>query len=171
MGRTARGVRGITLSEGDYVVGVAVVDDSKKLLTITERGLGKRTEFSDFREMKHRGGKGVACHKISDKSGNLAAIATVSDDDDLMIITNSGTIIRMSVSDVNVYSRTASGVIVMRLSDDSSIVTASRLEKSEEIEEESKKVDAENASAEVAAAPEKPDETNVDDTETEEENS
>ena len=171
MGRTARGVRGITLSEGDYVVGVAVVDDSKKLLTITERGLGKRTEFSDFREMKHRGGKGVACHKISDKSGNLAAIATVSDDDDLMIITNSGTIIRMSVSDVNVYSRTASGVIVMRLSDDSSIVTASRLEKSEEIEEESKKVDAENASAEVAAAPEKPDETDVDDTETEEENS
>ncbi|MBO7302743.1 MAG: hypothetical protein J6U68_00985, partial [Clostridia bacterium] len=92
--------------------------------------------------------------KISEKSGKLAAIATVSDDDDLMIITNSGTIIRMSVSDVNVYSRTASGVIVMRLSDDSMIVTASRLEKSEEIEEESKNIEIENAHiAETSPSP------------------
>ena len=144
MGRGARGVRGITLAQSDYVVGVAVVDEEKKILTITENGLGKRTLFEDFREMKHRGGKGVVCHKISEKSGNLAAIATVSDDDDIMLITDSGTIIRMSVSDVNVYSRTASGVIVMRLSDKSSIVTVSRLEKSEEIEEESKKIEEES---------------------------
>ncbi len=143
MGRGARGVRGITLAEDDYVVGVAVVDEERKLLTITEKGLGKRTLFEDFREMKHRGGKGVACHKISDKSGKLAAIATVSDDDDIMLITDSGTIIRMSVSDVNVYSRTASGVIVMRLAEESSIVTVSRLEKSEEIEEESRKLEEE----------------------------
>ena len=171
MGRTARGVRGITLSEEDYVVGVAVVDDSKKLLTITELGLGKRTDFSDFREMKHRGGKGVACHKLSEKSGKLAAIATVSDDDDLMIITDSGTIIRMSVSDVNVYSRTASGVIVMRLSDGSSIVTASRLEKSEEIEEESKNIEAENESVPAPAATVLPEEDDGEDTVDEEENS
>ena len=143
MGRMARGVRGITLSEGDFVVGVAVVDDEKKLLTITENGLAKRTEFEDFREMKHRGGRGVACHKISEKSGKLAAIATVEDDDDIMLITDSGTIIRMSVSDINVYSRTASGVIAMRLSEGSCIVTASRLEKAEEIEEESKKIEEE----------------------------
>ncbi len=140
MGRSARGVRGITLAEGDEVVGVALVDESKTLLTVTENGLGKRSEFSEFREMKHRGGKGVTCHKISDKSGKLAAIATVSEDDDIMIVTDKGTIIRMSVSDINVYSRVAAGVIVMRLND-GKIANISRLEKSEDIEEESKKLD------------------------------
>ena len=148
MGRGARGVRGITLSEGSKVVGVCVVDDEKKLLTITENGLGKRTEFSEFREMKHRGGKGVACHKISEKSGKLAALQTVSDDDDIMVITDSGTIIRMSVSDVNVYSRTAGGVIVMRLPKDNVVATVTRLERAEEIEEESRRIDEENAAAE-----------------------
>jgi DNA gyrase subunit A len=91
MGRGARGVKGITLGEGDYVIGVAVVNEERKLLTITEGGLGKRTEFSDFREMKHRGGKGVTCHKLSEKTGKLASILTVSDNDDIMIITDSGT--------------------------------------------------------------------------------
>ncbi len=149
MGRAARGVKGITLSEGDYVIGVAVVDDTKKLLTITEKGLGKRTEFSDFREMKHRGGKGVTCHKLGEKTGKLATIQTVSDDDDIMLITNTGTIIRMSVSDINVYSRTAGGVIVMRLADGNNIVTVSRLEKSEKIEEESRIAEEESKKAEA----------------------
>jgi DNA gyrase subunit A len=148
MGRAARGVKGITLSEDDYVIGVSIVDEKKTLLTVTENGMGKRTSFSDFREMKHRGGKGVTCHKISEKSGKLAAIQTVSDDDDVMMITDKGTIIRMSVSDINVYSRTAGGVIVMRLSDNNKIITLSRLEKIEEIEEESEKVNEENKSFE-----------------------
>ena len=144
MGRAARGVRGITLSEGDYVIGVAIVDETKKLLTVTENGMGKRTEFADFREMKHRGGKGVTCHKLTDKSGNLAAIQTVADDDDVMIITDTGVIIRMSVSDINVYSRAAGGVIVMRTSDESRVITLTRLEKIEDIEESSKKINEEN---------------------------
>ncbi|MBQ2738057.1 MAG: DNA gyrase subunit A [Clostridia bacterium] len=151
MGRGARGVRGITLAEDDCVVGVALVDESKTLLTVTENGLGKRTSFDDFREMKHRGGKGVVCHKITEKSGKLAAIATVDEDDDLMIVTENGTIIRMSVSDINVYSRTAAGVIVMRI-DDGRISNISRLEKSEDIEEESKKVD-EEVKADILANP------------------
>ena len=138
MGRTARGVKGITLTGDDYVVGVALVDDEKTLLTITEKGVGKRTSFSDFREMKHRGGRGVTCQNITEKTGKLAAIITVAEDDDIMIITNEGTIIRTPVSSINVYSRTATGVIVMRLSGDSFINNITRLEKDEKIEEESK---------------------------------
>ena len=143
MGRTARGVKGITLSEDDYVVGVALVDEEKTLLTITERGMGKRTQFSDFREMKHRGGRGVTCQNITEKTGKLAAIITVAEDDDIMIITNEGTIIRTPVESINVYSRTATGVIVMRLSGDSFINNITRLEKDEKIEEESKAIDEE----------------------------
>ena len=121
MGRTARGVRGIKLRGDDYVTGVAIVDEDKKLVTITENGFGKRTEFSDFRVMKNRGGYGVVCHKISEKTGQLCGIKTVAEDDDLMMITNSGTIIRTPVSDVPTYSRGAGGVIVMRLSEGQSI--------------------------------------------------
>ena len=143
MGRAARGVKGITLSDDDIVIGVAVVDEDKKLLTVTENGLGKRTPFDEFREMKNRGGKGVICHKITEKSGKLAALATVADEDDIMLITDAGTIIRMSVSDISVYSRGASGVIVMRVADDTKIVTLSRLDKAEEIEEESRKIESE----------------------------
>ena len=121
MGRTARGVRGIKLREGDYVVGVSVVDESMQLVTITERGFGKRTSFEDFRVMKHRGGFGVTCHKISEKTGRLSGIATVSDDNDLMMITDSGTIIRTPVSGIPTYSRTAGGVIMMRLGEDQKV--------------------------------------------------
>ncbi len=143
MGRTARGVRGITLAEGDYVVGVAMVEEGKDLLTITEGGYGKRTPFDDFREMKNRGGHGVACHKISEKSGKLCSIASVSEEDDVMMITDQGTIIRTPVSGINLYSRTASGVIVMRLAEGSTIINFARLEREEEIEKQS--AEAENA--------------------------
>ncbi len=143
MGRTARGVRGITLVGDDYVVGVALVDDSKYLLTMTEQGVGKRTSFDDFRQMKHRGGKGVGCQNITEKTGKLASVITVAEDDDIMLITNEGTIIRTNVSSINVYSRTATGVIVMRLSEGSYINNVARLEKNEEIERESAEVDEE----------------------------
>ena len=145
MGRAARGVRGITLSGEDYVVGVAVVDDTKKLLTVTEKGMGKRTEFSDFREMKNRGGKGVCCQNVNEKTGKLSAIITVDDEDDIMLITNEGVIIRTSVSNINVYSRTATGVIVMRLADGAFINNVARLEREEEIEEASEAIDKEIA--------------------------
>ena len=143
MGRGARGVRGITLADDDYVVGVCVVDENKKMLTITEGGMGKRTLFSDFRQMKNRGGRGVCCHNITDKTGKLAVVITVADDDDIMLITNEGTIIRTPVESVNVYSRTATGVIVMRLSEGAYINNATRLEKQEEIEENAESIDSE----------------------------
>jgi DNA gyrase subunit A len=143
MGRGARGVRGITLMDDDYVVGVALVDDEKSLLTITDGGVGKRTSFSDFRQMKNRGGRGVTCQNINEKTGKLAAIVTVAEDDDIMLITNEGTIIRTAVSGINVYSRTATGVIIMRLSEGSFINNVARLEKDEEIEKISEQIDSE----------------------------
>ena len=128
MGRTARGVIGIRLREGDYVAGVVAADDSKKLVTVTEKGYGKRTDFEDFRLMKSRGAYGVVCHNVSERTGRIAGIAAASDDDDLMMITDSGTIIRTPVKDIPVYSRSAAGVIVMRMSEGQSIVSCTALQ-------------------------------------------
>ena len=136
MGRTARGVKGITLRGNDYVTGVAVVDNEKSLVTVTEGGYGKRTPFSDFREMKNRGGKGVTCHNLSEKTGALCGIATVCDDDDLMMITESGTIVRTPACDIPTYSRTAGGVIMMRLGEGQRIVNFTKVAREEEEEEE-----------------------------------
>lgn len=121
MGRTARGVRGIRLTEGDYVVGCALVDNERALITITENGFGKRVQFSEF-TAHNRGVKGVMCHGISEKTGMLAGIATVAEDDDIMLITTEGTIIRTPVSGIPFYRRSAGGVIVMRLNEGASIV-------------------------------------------------
>ena len=135
MGRAARGVRGIKLKGDDYVVGAAVVDPEKMLITVTEKGYGKRNPFEGY--VAHsRGTTGVICHKITDKTGYLAGIATVADDDDIMIITNEGILIRMPVSDVNVYDGNSTvGVRVMRLDEDAVIVNFAAT-KSEAKEEE-----------------------------------
>lgn len=135
MGRGARGVRAIKLKGDDVVVGVAVVEAGKKLITITEGGFGKRSEFDDFRLMKNRGGSGVTCHNISDKTGRLAGIASVDENNDIMMITDEGVVIRTPVSDIPVYSRTAGGVIVMRLAENSKIVNFTAVEPGDEEEE------------------------------------
>ncbi|MBQ8357959.1 MAG: DNA gyrase subunit A [Clostridia bacterium] len=134
LSRTARGVRGVRLREGDYVVGAVKVEDDKKLITVTEKGYGKRTDFEEFR-VKGRGGLGVTCHNLTDKTGLLAGISAVDDNDDLMMITNAGTIIRTPVAAINTYSRAASGVIVMRLSEGQSIVNFSKVAHEEPEEE------------------------------------
>ena len=151
MGRTARGVRGISLREGDYVTGVAIVEEGKDLLTITENGFGKRTSFEDFRLMLHRGGYGVTCHNINDKTGKLCGIRTVDGDEDLMMITDGGTIVRTPISDIPTYSRTAGGVIVMRLSAGQKLVHFTSVAKGEDedIEENAEAVEA----VEVTEAP------------------
>ncbi len=150
MGRTARGVRGITLQGDDYVTGVAVVTEGEKLITVTEKGFGKRTEFDDFRIMKNRGGKGVCVHNISDKTGLLAGIASVGEDDDVMMITDQGQIVRVHVSGIPVYSRSASGVIVMRLSDEQTVVNFTKVAREDEKESEAEE------NAEVAETVEAP---------------
>ena len=152
MGRVTRGVRGISLREDDEVVGVAIVEEGKQFLTITEKGFGKRSDFDEFRSMKNRGGLGVACHNISDKTGNLAAVASVDDEDDIMLITSGGVIIRTPVSGIPSYSRTAGGVIVMRLAEDEKVVTFTRLEKEEKIEEEIEAAPADEVETPVSAA-------------------
>ncbi len=153
LSRTARGVRGVRLREGDYVVGAVKVEDDKKLITVTENGYGKRTEFEDFR-VKGRGGLGVTCHGLSDKTGLLAGIASVDDNDDLMLITNAGTIIRTPVAAINTYSRAAGGVIVMRLAEGQSIVNFSKVAHEEPEEEaEGEVTEAPVTEAPAAEAP------------------
>ncbi len=115
-GRVSRGVRGIRLRGDDFVTGAAVVTAGKTLLTLTENGYGKRTAFDAF-NTKGRGGMGVRCQKITDKTGPLIGIAAVSEDEDLMIVTASAVIIRTPVAGVNLYSKDAAGVIIMRLKD------------------------------------------------------
>ena len=134
MGRPARGVRGMTLREGDFIKGTVVVEEGKKLLTVTEKGKGKRSEFSDFRSMKNRGGTGYAVHNITEDSGKLAGILAVSDEDDVMVITDEGVIIRTAVDSINVYSRTAGGVKVMNVEGDAKIIGIARIENEAELE-------------------------------------
>ena len=136
MGRTARGVRGISLRGDDCVTGVAIVEEGKKLVTVTENGFGKKTDFEDFRVMKNRGGFGVVCHKLGEKTGMLCGIATVSDDDDLMMITDSGTIIRTPVAGIPTYSRSAGGVIVMRLGEGQKLVNFTSVPHEEQLPDE-----------------------------------
>ena len=136
MGRTARGVRGITLKGEDRVVGAVVVDDTKTLVTITERGFGKRSQFEQFRLMKHRGGSGIICQNITDKTGLLCGILAVGEDEDLMLMTTSGTVIRTPVSDLPVLSRSAGGVIVMRMDESQRVANFTKVAREEESEEE-----------------------------------
>ena len=121
MGRTARGVRAIKLKDGDEVIGCEIVDGERKLLTVTEKGYGKRSEFSNF-TAHSRGTSGMICHKITEKTGALAGIAAVSDDEDLIVITSEGVIIRTPVSQINVFGSNTSGVKVMRIEGDTKIV-------------------------------------------------
>ena len=134
MGRVSRGVRGIRLDEGDEVCGVCLVEEGKKLLVITELGFGKLTEFDDFRRLAHRGGRGVACQKITEKTGKIAAIAAVSEQDDVLLITNNGIIIRVHSDGISTYSRTAAGVRIMRLDEGACIVRFTTTERDDEAE-------------------------------------
>ncbi len=136
MGRGARGVRAIRLGGEDKVTGVAVVEEGKRLLTVTENGFGKKTEFEDFREMKNRGGMGVTCHKLTEKTGKLVGIAAVGEDEDIMLISHGGTIIRVRAADISTYSRSASGVTVMRTREDT-VVSFTVVPKSEDEEADS----------------------------------
>ncbi len=115
MSRTARGVIGIRLRGDDKVVGTVAVEDGKKLVVITENGYGKRVEFDEFRLMKNRGGLGVTCQNVNAKTGRVVGISSVFDNDDIMLVTDAGTVIRTRCEDIPVYSRSAAGVIVMRM--------------------------------------------------------
>ena len=132
MGRAARGVRGIKLREGDCVVGVAIADENKHLITLTENGFGKRNRFDSY-TAHNRGTSGVICQKLTDKTGALAGIATVGENDDIMIITEDGTIIRTPVNGIPVYEgNNTAGVIIMRLAEDNRIISFAATKSDEE---------------------------------------
>ena len=136
MGRAARGVRGIKLREGDYVVGAAIVDETKHLITLTEKGFGKRNGFDSY-TAHNRGTSGIICQKLTAKTGALAGIATVGENDDIMIITDDGTIIRTPVNGIPVYEgNNTTGVIIMRLADEASIKGFAATKSDEEEEAE-----------------------------------
>lgn len=132
MGRGARGVIGMSMRGDDKIVGAVVVENDKMLLTITENGYGKRTEFEQFRAMKSRGGLGVVCQNCTGKTGRLAGIIAASEDDDIMLITDQGTIIRTPAKDISVFSRSAAGVIVMRLDAGTRIANFTKVARAEE---------------------------------------
>ena len=138
MGRSATGVRGVNLREGDKVVGASVVTDQDEVLIITEKGYGKRTIASEY-PTKGRGGKGIKTANITEKNGPLAGLLTVKGDEDLMIITDTGVMIRTGVANISQTGRSTQGVKVMRLDQDAKIVTFTTVqpdEKDEEVVEE-----------------------------------
>ena len=138
MGRSATGVRGVNLRDGDKVVGASVITDQDEVLVITEKGYGKRTIAGEY-PTKGRGGKGIKTANITEKNGPLAGLLTVKGDEDLMIITDTGVMIRTSVGNISQTGRSTQGVKVMRLDQDAKIVTFTTVqadEKDEEVVEE-----------------------------------
>ena len=140
MGRDAAGIRGISLNEGDFVVGAEKVEEGKTLLTVTENGYGKRTELAEYlrtgpdgeKVPQSRGGKGLKNYNITSKTGNIAGCRVVGDKDDVMLIENGGVIIRIPASSINVYKRDTQGVIVMRIDEGNKVVSIERVEQEEE---------------------------------------
>ena len=140
MGRDAAGVRGIMLTDGDFVVGAERYDENKTLLTVTENGFGKRTELPEYLRTgpdgekipQGRGGKGLKNYNITAKTGKVAGCCIVGENDDVMLIENGGVIIRVPASTINVYKRDVQGVIVMRIEDGNKVVAVQGVEATEE---------------------------------------
>jgi len=136
MGRDAMGVKGISLAEGDYVIGAEKAEEGKTLLTITENGFGKRTELMEYlrtgpngeKQAQSRGGKGLKNYNITAKTGFVAGCRVVGESDDIMVIENGGVIIRIPAASINIYKRDVQGVIVMRVEEGNQVVSIERVE-------------------------------------------
>ena len=143
MGRDAAGVRGISLGEGDYVVGAEKAEEGKTLLTVTVNGYGKRTELNEYLRTgpngekipQGRGGKGLKNYNITGKTGIVAGCRVVGETDDVMLIENGGVIIRIPASSINIYKRDVQGVIVMRIEEGNQVVSLERVEAEDTAEE------------------------------------
>ena len=140
MGRDAAGVKGITLTDGDRVIGAEKFEEGKTLLTVTVNGFGKRTELTEYlrtgpegeKMPQQRGGKGLKNYNITPKTGKIAGCRVVSESDDVMLIENGGVIIRIPAASINVYKRDVQGVIVMRIDEGNELVSIERVEAMEE---------------------------------------
>lgn len=140
MGRSATGVRGAKLRENDYIVGLSILEENSEVLVITENGYGKRTASSEY-VVKGRGGKGMKTANITEKNGNLIGLTTVTENEDIMVITDTGIIIRFDVLDISQTGRATQGVRIMRLQDNSKVSAMVKVEK-----EEQEIIDEENIS-------------------------
>ena len=143
MGRDAAGVRGIMLTDGDYVIGAEKAEEGKTLLTVTVNGFGKRTEMTEYLRTgpngekipQGRGGKGLKNYNITPKTGIVAGCCVVGENDDVMLIENGGVIIRTPARDINIYKRDVQGVIVMRVEEGNQVVAVQAVAAAEEAEE------------------------------------
>ena len=135
MGRTATGVRGIKLREGDHLVGATIVSDDQEVLVLSEKGYGKRTPASEY-PTKGRGGKGIITLKVADKNGSLAGLTTVQGNEDIMVITDTGVIIRTSIANISQTGRSTMGVKVMRLDEEAKIMTFALVDAADQKDQE-----------------------------------
>ena len=135
MGRVSMGVKSMDLAEGDEVVGLAVYEEGAHVLSVTENGYGKRTEIDDYR-LQSRGGKGILAMKLSERSGKLAAQLIVHPDEDLMLITDDGVIIRLPVDGIPVLGRNTQGVRIMRVAGERRVVGVTRVARENETPDE-----------------------------------
>lgn len=142
MGRSATGVKGITLDDDDHVIGMDVVDKDLDTLIVTAKGYGKRTPLSDYRSQT-RGGKGIKTLNVTEKNGPVVGLKVVKPDEDLMIITSSGTLIRTSIDGISIMGRYTQGVKLINIREDDTVATVCRVDKSEEPEEGEEGVESE----------------------------
>lgn len=133
MGRTTRGVKAMELRDGDYIISAVVAREGHEVLAITEGGFGKRTEFEEYR-LQSRGGKGIFTYKITDKTGKLAGVVSASDEDDVMLITSEGVVIRLHVDEISKFGRQTQGVRLVKMKDGVSVVSIALTEKYKEEE-------------------------------------
>ena len=156
-GRVSMGVIGMTLSDGDEVVGMQLDTQGKYLLTVSEKGMGKRTPLDEF-TVQHRGGKGLRCYKITEKTGYVIGVKTIKPEEEIMLITTEGIVIRMKSDSISVIGRNTSGVKLINIDADSDIKVASvakvrfqEEDESEDMEEDISEVSEETVSDENEA--------------------
>lgn len=147
MGRNAAGVRGIRLRDDDYVVGMEILEEGQEILVVTEKGYGKRTSEEEYR-LQTRGGVGIKTCQITDKNGPVVAVKAVTGEEDIMLITINGMLIRMDVNDISQIGRSTQGVRLIRLADDEFVATVAKVEKEDPSEEESENLEEESTEEE-----------------------
>lgn len=146
-GRVSMGVRGINLSDGDEIIGMQLCSQGDYLLIVSEKGMGKRTSMSEF-SVQNRGGKGVKCYKITEKTGNVVGVKAVNDDNEVMMITTEGIIIRIACSDISILGRITSGVKLMNLDEKVSVASIAKVREKEDKAEENEQEEAEEENME-----------------------
>ena len=145
-GRVSMGVRGMNLTDNDVVIGMQIESQGKDMLIVSERGMGKRTDMDEFTR-QNRGGKGVKCYKITEKTGNVVGMKAVDEDSEIMIINTEGIIIRMKCSDISVYGRITSGVKLINLKENDTVASVAKVRKaSAEIDGEEVEISDEDES-------------------------